>query len=128
MDIYKLGNQLGLRFPTTKGLLSIEQLFTLRQTELANIVKSCKKTLSGTSSDDDLSFLDESKTVNKEDQLRFDIAKDIYLTKKAETDELRTKAERKAFEQKILGLIAEKQEDSLKGKSIEELTAMLEAK
>lgn len=125
MDIYKLGNQLGLRFPTTKGLLSIEQLFTLRQTELANIVKSCKKTLSGTSSEDDLSFLDESKTVNKEDQLRFDIAKDIYLTKKAEAEEVRTKAERKAFEQKILGLIAEKQEDSLKGKSIEELTAML---
>ncbi len=127
MDIYKLGNQLGLRFPTTKGLLSIEQLFTLRQTELANIVKLCKKTLSGTSSDDDLSFLDESKTVNKEDQLRFDIAKDIYLTKKAEAEEVRTKAERKAFEQKILGLIAEKQEDSLKGKSIEELTAMLNA-
>lgn len=127
MDIYKLANQQGLRFPTTKGLLSVEQLFTLKQTELANIVKSCKKVLSGTSSDDDLSFLDESKTVNKEDQLRFDIAKDIYLTKKAEAEEVRTKAERKAFEQKILSLIAEKQEDSLKGKSIEELTAMLQA-
>lgn len=60
--------------------------------------------------------------------MRFDIAKDIYLIKKAEAEEIRTKAERKAFEQKILGLIAEKQEDSLKGKSIEELEAMLAAK
>ena len=42
-----------------------------------------------------------------------------------EAEEVRTKAERKAFEQKILGLIAEKQEDSLKGKSIEELEALL---
>jgi hypothetical protein len=127
MDIYKLGNQLGLRFPTTKGLLSIEQLFTLNQTQLAGVVKGCKKVLKG-ENDDELSFLDDNTSVNKEDQLRFDIAKDIYLTKKAETDELRTKAERKAFEQKILGLIAEKQEDSLKGKSIEELEAMLAAK
>ncbi len=31
----------------------------------------------------------------------------------------------RTFEQQILGLIVEKQEDSLKGKSIEELTAML---
>lgn len=126
MDIYKLGNQLGLRFPTTKGLLSIEQLFTLNQTQLAGVVKGCKKVLKG-ENDDELSFLDETSKINKEDQLRFDIAKDIYLTKKAEAEEVRTKAERKAFEQKILGLIAEKQEDSLKGKSIEELTAMLNA-
>jgi hypothetical protein len=57
----------------------------------------------------------------------FDVeADEEYLASmKAESEELRTKAERKAFEQKILGLIAEKQEDSLKGKSIEELEAML---
>lgn len=126
MDIYKLGNQLGLRFPTTKGLLSIEQLFTLNQTQLAGVVKGCKKVLKG-ENDDELSFLDDNTSVNKEDQLRFDIAKDIYLTKKAEADEAKTKADRKAFEQKILGLIAEKQEESLKGKSIEELLAMLPA-
>lgn len=75
--------------------------------------------------DDELSFLDETKNVNVEDQLRFDIVKDIYLTKKAEAEELRTKADRKAFEQKILLMIEEKKEDSLKGKSIEELEAML---
>lgn len=117
---------MGLRFPTSKGLLSIEQLFTLNQTQLAAVVKGCKKVLKG-ENDDELSFLDETSKINKEDQLRFDIAKDIYLTKKAEAEEVRTKAERKAFEQKILSLIAEKQEDSLKGKSIEELTAMLNA-
>ncbi len=126
MEIYKLAAKLGLRFPTSKGLLSVEQLFTLNQTQLAGVVKGCKKVLKG-ENDDELSFLDETSKINKEDQLRFDIAKDIYLTKKAEAEEVRTKAERKAFEQKILGLIAEKQEDSLKGKSIEELTAMLNA-
>ena len=48
-------------------------------------------------------------------------------TNTLDTVSMKTKAERKAFEQKILGLIAEKQEDSLKGKSIEELTAILNA-
>ncbi len=125
MDIYKEGAKRNLRFPTTKGPLSIEQLFSLSQSAVALVVKNCKKVLKG-DNDDELSFLDESTKINTEDQLRFDIAKDIYLTKKAEADEIKTKADRKAFEQKILGLIAEKQEDSLKGKSIEELTAMLE--
>jgi hypothetical protein len=126
MDIFKQASQLGLRFSTSKGLLSVEQLWTLNQTQLSSIVKGIKKTLKG-DNDDELSFLDDTTTINKEDQLRFDIAKDIYLTKKAEALELRTQADRKAFEQKILGLIAEKQEDSLKGKSIEELEAMLKS-
>lgn len=124
MEIYKLAAQKGIRFQTTKGLLSTEQLWTLNQTTLASIVKSLKKVLKG-DNDDELSFLDESKSINVEDQLRFDIAKDIYLTKKAEAEADRNKMERKAFEQKILALIAEKKEDSLKGKSIEELEAML---
>ena len=124
MDIYKLASQKALRFPTSKGLLSVEQLWTLNQTQLAGIVKSLKKILKG-ENDDELSFLDETKNVNVEDQLRFDIVKDIYLTKKAEAEELRTKADRKAFEQKILLMIEEKKEDSVKGKSIEELEAML---
>jgi hypothetical protein len=126
MDIYKLGNQLGLRFPTTKGLLSIEQLFTLNQTQLATVVKGCKKVLKG-ENDDELSFLDETTKINKEDQLRFDIVKDIYLTKKKSAEDLKEKADKKVFEQKILGLIAEKQEDSLRGKTIEELEALLKS-
>lgn len=124
MEIYKLAAKKGIRFQTTKGLLSTEQLWTLNQTTLVSIVKSLKKVLKG-DNDDELSFLDESKTINVDDQLRFDIAKDIYLTKKTEAEADRTKMERKAFEQKILNLIAEKKEDSLKGKSIEELEAML---
>ena len=124
MSIYKQAAQLGLRFSTTQGMLSVEQLWTLKITSLSNLIKSIKKVLNK-DNDDELSFLDDSNTVNVEDQLRFDIVKDIYLTKKAENEAIRTEADRKAFEQKILGLIAEKKEDSLKGKSIEELEAML---
>lgn len=124
MSIYKQAAMLGLRFPTTQGMLSVEQLWSLKMTPLSNLVKATKKALNR-DNDDELSFLDDNTKVNVEDQLRFDIVKDIYLTKKAENEALRTAADKKAFEQKILMLIAEKQEDSLRGKTIEELEEML---
>lgn len=70
--------------------------------------------------------INDTKVVDIENQLRFDIAKDVYLTKKKLAEDLREKADKKAFEQKILGLIAEKQEGSLREKSIEELQKMIE--
>ncbi len=124
MDNFKLASQQQLRFNTDKGILSVEQLWHLSQNQLSNLVKAIKKVLKK-DNDDELSFLESTTTVDVENQLRFDIAKDVYLTKKAEAEESRTKLEKKAFEQKILNLIADKQEESLKGKTIEELEAMI---
>lgn len=124
MEMYKQAAFLGLRIATSQGSLSVEALTTLKQSQLATLLRNLKKVLKK-DNDDELSFLDDASTVNVEDQLRFDIVKDIYLTKKAENEAIRTETDRKAFEQKILGLIAEKEEDSLKGKSVEELKAML---
>ena len=125
MEQYKIASQLGLRFTTDRGILSVEQLWSLNQTQLSNLVKSIKKVLKK-NDDDELSFLTDTKVVDIENQLRFDIAKDVYLTKKKLAEDLREKADKKAFEQKILGLIAEKQEGSLREKSIEELQKMIE--
>ncbi len=125
MEQYKLASQTRLRFNTDKGLLSVEQLWNLNQSQLSNLIKSVKKVLKR-DDDDELSFLTDTKVVDIENQLRFDIAKDVYLTKKKLAEDLREKADKKAFEQKILGLIAEKQEGSLREKSIEELQKMIE--
>jgi len=126
MEQYKLASQTGLRFNTDKGLLSVEQLWNLNQSQLSNLIKSVKKVLKRDDDDDELSFLTDTKVVDIENQLRFDIAKDVYLTKKKLAEDLREKADKKDFEQKILGLIAEKQEGSLREKSIEELQKMIE--
>ena len=126
MDIYKLASKQQLRFATNVGLLSVEQLWTLTQTQLTALIKSLKKVLKDSDGDDELSFLITITPKDTENQLRFDIAKDIYLTKKAENDELRAKAERKEHNQKILALIQEKKGEELKGKSIEDLEKMLQ--
>ncbi len=122
--MFKQASKLKLRFQTSKGLLSAEQLWDLTLTDLSNAIKAVKKLLKK-SDDDELSFLSEGNTVDVESQLRFDILKDVYLTKKAEAEALRTAAETKAHNQKILSLIAEKQEGKLKDMSIEDLEKLL---
>lgn len=122
--MYKLASQLKLRVATVCGSLSVEQLWDLSQTDLTNSIKAVKKVLKK-DNDDDLSFLQDSKVVDVENQLRFDILKDIYLSKKKEAEERRNAAEIKAHNQKILMLIAEKKDDALKGMSIAELEAQI---
>jgi hypothetical protein len=118
--MYKQASKLKLRFQTTKGILHAEQLWDLSQTDLSNAIKAVKKVLKKTD-DDELSFLNDATTVDVESQLRFDILKDVYLTKKSESEALRDAATIKAHNQKIDALIAEKQDNKLKDMSIEDL-------
>ena len=122
--MYKQAGKIGLRIATNRGPLSVEQLWQLNQVELSNSIKAVKKVLKK-NDDDELSFLEDTKIVDIENQLRYDILKDVYLTKKKENEEIRNAADIKAHNQKILTLIAEKQDDSLKGMSIEELEKQL---
>lgn len=124
MDIYKQGIKEGVRFMTTKGNLSIEQLFHLTQTDLANSIKNQKKLLRKTD-EDDLGFLDETSKVDVTEQLKFDILKDVYLTKKADADALKNAKLNKEHNKKIMELIQNKKDESLAGKTIEELEKML---
>lgn len=100
-------------------------MWDLNFTQLTSLIKAIKKVLKQNDNDDDLSFLVDTTKVDVEMQLRFDIAKDVYLTKKKDAEELRSAADIKEHNQKILGLIARKQENELEGKSVEELEKLL---
>ena len=118
--MYKEATKLGLRFQTNKGLLSTEQLFSLTQTDLASAFKASKKLLKK-NDDDDLGFLEDNSKVDKIEELRFNILKDVYLTKKTENEASRAEAEAKAHNAKIDELILRKRETQLAEMSIEEL-------
>lgn len=118
--MYKKAARLKLRFLTNVGQLSVEQLWDLQPVQLSNAIKAVKAVLKK-NDDDELSFLEDTKTVDVENQLRFDILKDVYITKKNEIDESRNAAAVKAHNSKIDALIAEKEEEGLRSKSIEEL-------
>lgn len=122
--MYKEASRQKIRFNTNRGLLSVEQIWDLPMKDLIASIKHAKEGLSK-DKDDDLSFLDDTIKVDPVQQLSFDILKDVYLTKKKEAEDRRNELDKKEHNQKILSLIAEKQEGELKGKSIEELERML---
>lgn len=123
---YKQAAQQKLRFETTRGNLSVEQLFDLPLTVLATAIRNLREVIKKeVQVEDDLSFLDQPIKANTANQLRFEILKDVYLTKKAERDAAAEAIERRERNQRIMELIKNKQDKELEGKSIEELQAML---
>lgn len=123
--MYKQASQMGLRVSTPRGPLSVEQLWNLSMTDLATTIKSIKKMIKSDDADE-LDFLEEGTSkVDKTLELSFNIVKDVYVTKKDAAKALRDAADIKAHNQKILQLIASKQEKELEGKTIEELEALL---
>ena len=123
--MYKQASKLKLRFETEKGLLSVEQLWSCTRAMLGREIKKNHTLLAEQTADaDELSFLSEGTVVETVDpvlKLRFDILKDVFLTKKKEAEEVRDAAAIKAHNEKIDGIIARKQDEALEGKSIEEL-------
>ena len=73
------------------------------------------------------SFLATKSVKDKTAKLCFDVVLDILNTKVDEMEALSETKRKKDHNKKILELIAEKKDDSLKGKSIKQLEAMLEA-
>lgn len=124
MDNFKQASKLQLRFNTSKGVLTIEQLWDLSMESLATIIRNIKKEIIKEDSDE-LSFLDQSNTVDPTVQLSFNIVKDIYLDKKLELEAARSEAESKAHNQKILEIIKRKQDGELEGLTITELEEQL---
>lgn len=124
MSIFQEASKVKLRFNTKKGMLSVEQLWDLSLTALTTIIRNLKKELKK-NSDDDLSFLDETVTVDKTVTLRFEVAKAIYLTKKAEKDAAIDAIEKKQHNQRVMELIQRKKEEKLSEMSIEELEKLI---
>ena len=62
---------------------------------------------------------------DKTTKLRFDVVLEVLNTKSAEAEAIAEAKEIKDHNAKILNLIAEKQDESLKGKSVKQLEAML---
>ena len=131
MEIYKKASKKKLRFSTNRGSLPVEQLWDLSKEEIRHLVivaRNIAKKSSGEVNDSELSFLDApAKTKATDDELRFEILKDIYLTKKSAEEKAQKKAEVKASNKKLLELIARKQDEALEKKSIKELEKMLES-
>lgn len=126
MDIFKEGVIQKVRFNTTSGTIGMEQLADMSMTTLSTIVRNLSKELKK-DNDDDLSFLDENPTkVDKLTQLKFEIAKSLYLTKKEAVEALKNKRYVKEQREKLLAEKARRKEAAISTVSDAELDKMLD--
>jgi hypothetical protein len=122
MDNFKLASQQKLRFQTAKGLLTTEQLWDLSLEELDALAVSLETEHKESGKK---SFLTKTSVKDKTAKLRFDVALDVLHTKVDEAQAALEAREIKEHNKKIIALIADKQDESMKGKSIKQLEAML---
>jgi hypothetical protein len=121
----------GLRFETPQGALSVEDLWHLPLTSrtgranLDDIARGLHKQLKDT--DENVSFVDNTKKTDTKAQLAFEIVKHIITVRLSERDEAAQAAERAERKQVLLGLLADKSNEELKGLSADELRAKIAA-
>ncbi len=122
MENFKLASQQKLRFQTNKGPLSPEQLWDLSLNELDALAVSleAEEKQSGKKS-----FIIKSSAKDKTAKLKFEIALEVLNTKVEEAQIASEALEVKEHNKKIIALISEKKDESLKGKSIKELEKLL---
>lgn len=125
-NIYKKAIQENLRFETPKGILTTEQLFSLGMDDLD---LACRKAAAAVKKeqtvDDSLAFLEGKDASDSLAVLRFEILKDVYLTKKEERERTILNEDKKKQRALIASIIARKRNEELENMSIEELENML---
>jgi hypothetical protein len=110
-----------LRFVTDKGLLETEDLWDLSLVQLNAIAKHFNRELKDAKDED---FLDDSR-VDEGLKLQFDIVLHILNAKKEEAKKKKELAVKKEKKQKILEILAKKQDASLENMSEEDLLKQL---
>ena len=121
MSIFEKATRQKLRYPY-RGSVSTEDLWDLSVRNLDSIFKtlnSQKKT------EQEESLLSTKTTEETELDLKISVIKHVVQVKQTEQAAAKSATENRQKKQKLLDIIARKQDESLEGKTIEELTAMV---
>lgn len=121
-NIFEVATRSKYRFPY-RGQISVEDMWDLPVTELDKIFKTLNKQVK-TSQEESL-----LETKSKEDEVletQIEIVRHIVSIKQQEANEKLREKERKVQKQRIMEIMADKQDEALKGKSIDELQKMLD--
>lgn len=121
-NIFEYAVRNKVRFPF-KGMISVEDLWDLSLTNLDSIYKTLNKQVKQSEEE---SLLATKTSVDTELEVQIAIVKYI-VSVKLEEQEVRTKAaENKAQKQKIMSIIAAKEDEALKNSSVDDLKKMLD--
>ena len=122
MNIFEYATREALRFPY-KGMQSVEDLWQLSVKELDSIYKTLNKQVKQLEEE---SLLATKSNVDTELEVQIAIVKHIVSVKLAEKEAAEKASAKKAQKQKIMSIIATKQDEALQNSSIDDLKKMLD--
>lgn len=121
-NIFEVATRTKMRFPY-RGVISVEDLWDLSVQQLDNVFKTLNKELKQSEED---SLLGVKTKQNQELQDQISIIRHIVEVKQADAIkklEAKDKAEKK---QKLMSVLAKKQDEAYEGMSVEEIQKMLD--
>lgn len=121
-NLFEIASRKQYRFPSTKGDLTVEDLWQLPlRGEDFSINKIARTLYKELENDIPLDFVDNVSATNQELQDKFAIVKHVIKVRVEERKLHESAVERKARKQQLAGLIEEKKAGVLQDKSLEEL-------
>lgn len=122
--MFDKATRLKLRYPTNKGMITTEDLWDMTLQDLNNTAKTLNKEIKSVEEED---FLEVETTEHDlKIKLSFDIVLHVLNVKKEERKRRQEAATRKAEKEKLLTILAKKQDANLENMSEEELKKKLE--
>jgi len=127
--MYKTASKQKLRFDTAKGKVTTEDLWDMPLTSripgnsLDDLARALARAVKESQEESFVLTINPGKAAL---ELQFGIVKDVIATKLAEVEAREKAADKKALKERILSIMAEKQDDTLKGKSLKALQKQLE--
>lgn len=122
-NLFELATRRKFRFETTRGNLTIEELWDLSIESLDRIAVALHKKVN---SEETVSFVNTSKKVNTNDDLKLEIVLHVINVRVSEATELRDRQLKAERARTIRDELERRKEDAIKTKSDEELAKELE--
>lgn len=120
--VFEFATRNKVRFPF-KGMISVEDLWDLSLTNLDSIYKTLNKQVKQSEEE---SLLNTKASVDTELEVQIAIVKHIVSVKLAEKEAAEKASAKKAQKQKIMSIIATKENEALQNSSIDDLRKMLD--
>lgn len=121
-NIFEYATRNKVRFPF-KGVISAEDLWDLSLTNLDSIYKTLNKQMKQSEEE---SLLKKKATVDEELEVQIAIVKHIVSVKLTEKESAEKALAKKEQKQKIMSILAAKENEALQNSSVEELQKMLD--
>lgn len=123
-NVFELASREKFRFASSKGILTVEDLWTVPLTVLDDAYKNLSKFIR--ESDDDSLLSTKTSEIDAATTKR-DLVKYILKTRQKEAENVRLKAANRLQAEKIKERLAQRRDKALDEKSDEELLALLES-